>query len=193
MKRYLIGILRYLFYTHERIGKNGKPFRMYKFRTMVSNSDELLDYVERVQGRDARGKIVGDMRLTTFGKFLKKHRVDEFPQLINVLKGEMMLVGPRPHSERFARKWVPEDLPERRLLVKPGLFKPMMAYCDYDEGGLEFVTERKFLEDYLQAPFRTQCRYLLRILLPPRFKWQLIPGGRVYTKKDFYTKRTPRL
>lgn len=90
-----------VFYTQNRIGKNGKIFKMYKFRTMVNNADEILaamlqDEEIKKEYKTYR-KFRNDPRLTTFGKFLRSTSLDEFPQFINVLKGEMTIVGPRPY------------------------------------------------------------------------------------------------
>ena len=90
-----------IFYVQERIGKNGKIFKMYKFRTMVNNADEILKNMlqdeEIKKEYETYRKFKNDPRLTTFGKFLRKTSLDEFPQFINVLKGEMSIVGPRPY------------------------------------------------------------------------------------------------
>lgn len=94
-----------LFYTQERIGKDGKIFKMYKYRSMVVGADEKLEkYLE--ENEVARNeykeykKLKNDPRITRVGRFLRKTSLDEFPQFINVLKGEMSLVGPRPYLER---------------------------------------------------------------------------------------------
>ena len=94
-----------VFYTQLRIGKNGKQFRMYKYRSMCMNADETLKkYLE--ENDDARKeykkykKLKNDPRITKIGKFLRKTSLDEFPQFINVLKGDMSLVGPRPYLPR---------------------------------------------------------------------------------------------
>lgn len=94
-----------LFYTQERIGKNGKTFKMYKFRSMVIGADEKLEkYL--AENEEARKeyklykKLKDDPRVTKIGNFIRKTSLDEFPQFINVLKGEMSLVGPRPYLER---------------------------------------------------------------------------------------------
>ena len=94
-----------LFYTHERIGKDGKIFKMYKFRSMVVGADEILkNYLE--ENKEAREeykkykKLKNDPRITKIGKILRKTSLDEFPQFINVLKGDMSLVGPRPYLLR---------------------------------------------------------------------------------------------
>ncbi len=90
-----------IFYTQERIGKNGKTFKMYKFRTMVKNADQILESMlqdEKIKLEYEKfRKFKNDPRLTKFGKVLRDKSLDEFPQFINVLKGEMSLVGPRPY------------------------------------------------------------------------------------------------
>lgn len=94
-----------VFYTQERIGKNGKIFKMYKYRSMVVGADEKLkEYLEK--NEEARKeyaeykKLKNDPRITKVGAFLRKTSLDEFPQFINILKGEMSLVGPRPYLPR---------------------------------------------------------------------------------------------
>ena len=94
-----------IFYSQNRIGKNGKNFKMYKFRSMVMGADEKLEkYLQ--ENEDARReykinkKLKDDPRVTKIGKFIRKTSIDEFPQFINVLKGEMSLVGPRPYLPR---------------------------------------------------------------------------------------------
>ena len=91
-----------IFYTQERIGQNGKNFKMYKYRSMVVGADEKLEKYLK-ENEEAREefkkykKLKNDPRITKIGKFLRKTSLDEFPQFINVLKGEMSLVGPRPY------------------------------------------------------------------------------------------------
>ena len=94
-----------LFYTQKRIGKNGKVFKMYKFRSMCVGADEKLkNYLE--ENEEARKeykkykKLKHDPRVTKIGEFIRKTSLDEFPQFINILKGDMSLVGPRPYLER---------------------------------------------------------------------------------------------
>lgn len=91
-----------IFYKQYRIGKNGKPFIMYKYRTMIVNADEELEkYLsENEDMKEEYGtykKLKNDPRITKIGKFLRKTSIDEMPQFINILKGEMTLVGPRPY------------------------------------------------------------------------------------------------
>lgn len=89
-----------IFFKHMRIGKDGKPFMMYKFRSMVHNAEELLEELlkdEQYRKEWAENqKIEKDPRITTIGSILRKSSMDELPQLLNVLKGDMSLVGPRP-------------------------------------------------------------------------------------------------
>jgi exopolysaccharide biosynthesis polyprenyl glycosylphosphotransferase len=101
-----------LFYAQERVGKNGNVFRIYKFRTMIHNAE--------TQG--AVFSTVNDHRVTVFGKFLRKTRIDEFPQFFNILKGDMGLIGPRPERPVFVRE-IAERMPfyETRHVIKPGL------------------------------------------------------------------------
>lgn len=94
-----------LFYTQERIGKDGKLFKMYKYRSMVVGADEKLqqyleDNQEANQEYSKYKKLKNDPRVTKIGNFIRKTSLDEFPQFINVIKGEMSLVGPRPYLPR---------------------------------------------------------------------------------------------
>ncbi|WP_297517219.1 exopolysaccharide biosynthesis polyprenyl glycosylphosphotransferase [Flavobacterium sp.] len=101
-----------LFYTQERIGKNGEVFRIYKFRTMVKNAET----------NGAVFTTINDTRITAFGKFMRKTRLDEFPQFINILRGDMSIIGPRPERPVFVQQ-IAENMPfyETRHVVKPGL------------------------------------------------------------------------
>lgn len=108
-----------VFFSQKRVGLNGKEFNMYKFRSMVFNAEEklaeLLKYNE-VSG--AMFKMKDDPRITKVGKFIRKTSIDELPQLFNVLKGEMSLVGPRPPLPREVVDYTSYD--KQRLLVTPG-------------------------------------------------------------------------
>jgi exopolysaccharide biosynthesis polyprenyl glycosylphosphotransferase len=102
-----------VFYLQERLGKDGKPFWIIKFRSMVSGNGNGNGYVR--SGRD-------DSRITPVGRFIRKYRIDELPQLFNVLKGDMSLIGPRPlWKDFFVQNGEPTPLWERRLAVRPGL------------------------------------------------------------------------
>jgi lipopolysaccharide/colanic/teichoic acid biosynthesis glycosyltransferase len=108
-----------IFFAQKRVGLNGKEFRMFKFRSMVYNAEEklqeLLKYNE-VSG--AMFKMKDDPRITKVGKFIRKTSIDELPQLFNVLKGDMSLVGPRPPLPREVALYSKKDM--QRLIVTPG-------------------------------------------------------------------------
>lgn len=110
-----------LFFGHERIGKNGRPFRMLKFRSMVADADAQLATLLQAQGTSDRPlfKIANDPRITRVGAFLRRYSIDEIPQLINVLRGDMSLVGPRPQVAREVALY--SNSAARRLFVKPGM------------------------------------------------------------------------
>ena len=93
-----------IFYSQIRIGKNGKKFKLYKFRSMVPNADELLEQtlkMDKIAADEWKNyqKITNDPRITRIGKFLRKTSLDELPQFINILKGDMSMIGPRPLVE----------------------------------------------------------------------------------------------
>ena len=109
-----------VFFKQDRVGLNGRHFRCFKFRSMMVNAEAMLDEMRR------RGEVTGlvfkirnDPRVTRVGRLLRKSSLDELPQLINVLKGEMSLVGPRPVIPAHIKEFQPEDLV--RLTVKPGV------------------------------------------------------------------------
>lgn len=106
-------------YVQERIGYQGKPFRMYKFRSMhVHAEDELAELLAQNEMEGALFKIKEDPRITKIGRWLRKSSLDEFPQLWNVLRGDMSLVGPRPCVEREVKKYTAYE--KKRLVVRPG-------------------------------------------------------------------------
>ncbi|EQM53781.1 multidrug MFS transporter [Lactiplantibacillus plantarum EGD-AQ4] len=108
-----------VFYSQTRLGRSETPFKMYKFRSMVSNADELLDQLLKNNEIDgAMFKMQDDPRVTKIGKFIRKYSIDELPQLLNVLQGSMSLVGPRPPLPREVAEYTEYD--KQRLAVKPG-------------------------------------------------------------------------
>ncbi|MCL4352858.1 sugar transferase [Patescibacteria group bacterium] len=117
--------------TPERVGKNGRLFKMYKFRSMIPNAHEILRQNPKFAAlfneyRKGSYKLKNDPRITTVGKFLRKHSLDEMPQFINVLKGEMSLVGPRayyPDELREQQKKYPDTAESVKIVlsVKPGI------------------------------------------------------------------------
>ena len=109
-----------VFFSQKRVGKNGKEFNMYKFRSMVVNAEELK---EKLAAQNEMSgpmfKMKDDPRVTKVGKFIRKTSIDELPQLWNVLKGDMSLVGPRPSLPKEVAQF--ENWMYKRLEVKPGL------------------------------------------------------------------------
>ncbi|MDP4623697.1 MAG: sugar transferase [Akkermansiaceae bacterium] len=134
-------------FSQLRCGRYGKPFKIRKFRTMVPNAEELLESIKKEHGNEMDGpvfKLGQDPRIFRFGSFLRKFSIDELPQLINVLTGEMSLVGPRPlplyEVEAFG-----EISHRRRLSVKPGIT------CEWQAGGRSKITS---FEDWVEMDLR---------------------------------------
>ncbi len=113
-----------VFFRHERVGRYGKPFRMLKFRTMIERKPGALG---------AELTVAGDQRVTRVGRFLRKTKLDELPQLINVLLGQMSFVGPRPEVKKYVDVYSPE---ERKVLeLKPGI-TDLASFAFFDESEL---------------------------------------------------------
>ena len=107
-------------FSQERIGRNGKPFKFYKFRSMCPNAEAKLDDLLNQNEMDGPVfKIKDDPRITRVGKFIRKTSIDELPQLWNILKGDMSIVGPRPALPREVEQY--GDYEKQRLYVTPGL------------------------------------------------------------------------
>lgn len=108
-----------VFYDQIRVGKNGKEFKMYKFRSMrVNAEDEIEELKEHSEVDGAMFKMKNDPRVTRVGKFIRRTSIDEFPQLLNVFLGQMSIVGPRPPLPREVADYTQYD--KQRLYVKPG-------------------------------------------------------------------------
>jgi exopolysaccharide biosynthesis polyprenyl glycosylphosphotransferase len=116
-------------YRQERCGLNGRKFTMYKFRSMVENADELKRRYEHMNSRSVAFKIPRDPRVTSIGRWLRKFSIDEVPQLYNVLRGEMSIVGPRPPIPDEVERY--ELWQKRRLRMRPGL-TCIWAVCGRD-------------------------------------------------------------
>ena len=132
-------------YAQERVGLNGKPFKLYKFRSMHMNA-EALNTPQLYAGED-------DPRLTKVGKFIRAHHLDEFPQLWNVLKGDMSFVGPRPERQYYIDQIMQHNPDYVKLYVlRPGLFSYATLYNGYTDT-MEKMLKRldydlQYLEDY---------------------------------------------
>ncbi|WP_297431349.1 sugar transferase [Sulfurimonas sp.] len=133
-----------LFYTQKRVGKDFKEFDIYKFRSMVVNADKIGPSV--TSGDDSR--------ITEVGKFIRKTKIDELPQLFNVLKGDMSLVGPRPEVMQFVAK--KRDEYKKVLSVRPGIT---------DNAAIEFRDEETIMNAY-----EDKERAYLEIILPQKIK-----------------------
>lgn len=132
-------------YAQERVGLNGKPFKLYKFRSMHMDA-ESINTPQLYAGED-------DPRLTKVGKFIRTHHLDEFPQLWNVLKGEMSFVGPRPERQYYIDQ-IMEHNPDyvKLYALRPGLFSYATLYNGYTDT-MEKMLKRldydlQYLEDY---------------------------------------------
>lgn len=111
-----------LFFKQTRIGKNGKPFKMYKFRSMIVNADEILhsniELYEKYVENNYKLEPDEDPRITKLGRWLRRTSIDEIPQFINILKGDMSIVGPRPVVKEELKEY--GDCVDKFLSVKPG-------------------------------------------------------------------------
>lgn len=144
-----------VFFVQTRIGKNGKPFKMYKFRSMVTNAEELLqNLLDKNEVSGAMFKMKDDPRITKIGKFIRKTSIDELPQLFNVLKGDMSLVGPRPPLPREVEEYTPFDL--QRLLVTPGCTglwqvsgRNSVGFTEMVELDLKYISKRSLRLDII--------------------------------------------
>ena len=136
-----------VFFSQMRAGRYGQPFRMWKFRTMVPNAEELLEKIKQEHGNQMDGpvfKLDNDPRVFPFGSLLRKLSIDELPQLINVVLGDMSLVGPRPlplyEVEAFS-----ELSHRRRLSVRPGIT------CEWQAGGRNTISN---FEEWVEMDLR---------------------------------------
>jgi lipopolysaccharide/colanic/teichoic acid biosynthesis glycosyltransferase len=146
----------------KRIGKNGRSIYVYKFRTMHPYSEYLQDFIVNNYGYMENGKPANDFRLTAWGKAMRSLWLDELPQLYNVIRGEMKLVGIRPVSERFLAEY-PEDLKKIRLRHKPGCIP---AYVSLNKQGVsEFIeAEIEYLHEKEKHPITTDYKYFGKAL-----------------------------
>lgn len=141
-----------------RIGKNGKPIRVYKFRTMYPYSEYLQEFVYQRQGLQEGGKIKADPRVNSVGAFMRRYWLDEFPMLINLVKGDLKLFGVRPISKQYMSLY-PENYRAYRNQFKPGLIPPF--YADLPRTLEEIIaSEERYLKAFEKQPILTDLRYL---------------------------------
>ncbi|SFT70397.1 Sugar transferase involved in LPS biosynthesis (colanic, teichoic acid) [Lishizhenia tianjinensis] len=139
-----------VFYKQERIGKNGVPFYLFKFRSMRKDADK--------QGRLTIG--MKDNRITKSGQFIRKYKLDEFPQFINVLKGEMSIVGPRPEVKEYVDLYTPEQA--KVLDVKPGITDyASLEYFDENRIlGESDDPQKTYIEEVMPAKLKLNMKYI---------------------------------
>ena len=141
-----------VFYRAPRVGKDGKPFKMLKFRTMVANADKI----------GGPSTANDDPRITRVGRFLRRYKLDELPQLINVLKGEMSFVGPRPEVQQYVDMYTEEE--KAILTVKPGI-TDWASLWNSDEGAVLAGSpdpEKAYLELIRPTKIKLQLEYVRR-------------------------------
>lgn len=149
-----------IIFSQERVGINGKMFKMYKFRSMVQNADEILDKLKHKNEMSGpMFKIKDDPRITKIGKFIRKTSIDELPQLFNVLKGDMSLVGPRPNLPREVSQF--SEYHKQKLLATPGLTcywqimgRNNIDFNEWMELDIKYIRERSILLD-IKLIFKT--------------------------------------
>ena len=143
-------------FAQERVGRDGKKFTFYKFRSMKPNAEaELDDLLDQNEMDGPVFKIKKDPRITRVGRFIRRASIDELPQLWNVLRGEMSIVGPRPSLVREAEQY--DDYARQRLYVTPGLtcywqIQPNrndMSFDEWVELDLKYIQERSFWVDWM--------------------------------------------
>ena len=142
-------------FSQTRIGRDGKPFKFYKFRSMCPNAEAKLEELLKFNEMDGPAfKIKDDPRITRVGRFIRRTSIDELPQLWNVLRGEMSIVGPRPGIPREVEQY--DDYARQRLLVTPGLtcywqiqpYRNRLSFDEWVELDVKYIQERSFLTDW---------------------------------------------
>lgn len=142
-------------FAQTRVGRDGKPFTFYKFRSMCPDAEEKLEaLLTRNEMEGPVFKMKEDPRITRVGKFLRRTSIDELPQLWNVLRGEMSIVGPRPGIPREVEQY--DDYARQRLLVTPGLtcfwqiqpHRNELSFEQWVELDVKYIAQRSFLTDW---------------------------------------------
>ena len=142
-------------FTQQRVGRDGKIFKFYKFRSMIPNAEQKLDEVLKYNEMDGPVfKMKDDVRITRVGKFIRKYGIDELPQLFNIVKGDMSIVGPRPALPREVEQY--NDYERQRLFVTPGLtcywqIQPRrndLSFQEWMRLDLKYIQERSFVVDW---------------------------------------------
>src|SRR3989339_756370 len=157
-----------LFIKLKRVGKGGKFIYVYKFRTMSPYSEFIQKFIFEKIGSTSGDKVDNDFRVTSWGKVLRRFWIDELPMIVNLIKGDLSLVGVRPLSVHKFEMY-PEDFRNERKKYRPGLIPPY--YYDLPKSFDKLVeSERNYLERYSVKPFSTQIKYLFGALYNIVFK-----------------------
>ncbi len=151
-----------MIYAKRCLGQDGKIINIYKFRTMHPGAHERLEEVA-VNGFDSLGKVKNDPRITPIGKFLRKYWIDELPQIYNLARGDIKLVGIRPMSESDWMKYPPVIM-ERSLRQKPGLIGFNYAFEPSDDFENKFEHIKIYLDQWERDPVATDQEFLLRVI-----------------------------
>lgn len=144
-----------VFFKQQRVGKNKKKFEIYKFRTMVTDAEKIGKQIT----------IGNDNRITNVGKFIRKCKLDELPQLINVFKGEMSLVGPRPEVPKYVELY--DEYQEQILLVNPGItdYASIKFRNENEILGRSTNPEKTYTEEIMQQKIDLNMKYIKNISL----------------------------
>ena len=142
-----------VFYSQTRVGKNGKHFRMFKFRSMVKDADKKLHEIYHLNEKDGPVfKLSNDPRVTRVGQFIRRTSIDELPQFVNILRGDMAVVGPRPSLIKEVNQYTPYQA--QRLNVTPGLTcywqisgRSNLSFQEWVELDLKYINERGLATD----------------------------------------------
>ena len=146
----------------KRIGKNGKSIYVYKMRTMHPYSEYLQDYVYKINDLETGGKFRNDFRVSTTGRIMRKLWIDELPMLINLLRGDLKLVGVRPLSRQYFDLYS-DDLKAKRIKTRPGLVPPF--YVDLPKTLEEIQdSENRYLDAFFRRPFITDWKYFWKAI-----------------------------
>lgn len=152
----------------KRVGKGGKLFNVFKLRTMHAYAEYLQEYVHKQNSLKEGGKFKNDFRITNEGKFFRKFWLDELPMCINLLRGDMKIVGVRPLSQHYFGLYT-QELQEKRIKQKPGLVPPY--YADMPKNLDEIIaSELRYLEAYEKQPFKTDVQYFFKAFYNIFFK-----------------------
>ncbi|MGM9551090.1 MAG: sugar transferase [Clostridia bacterium] len=141
-------------FTQDRVGRNGKVFKFYKFRSMVVNAEDLLEVLQEQNEKTGPVfKMHDDPRITRIGKFIRKTSIDELPQLLNIVKGDMSIVGPRPALPKEVAQY--DEYAKLRLLVTPGLTcywqvqnnRDSVTFDEWMDMDIQYIKDRTFFKD----------------------------------------------